>query len=254
MTDNLSYLSHVELLDEPRFEAAESPPPKFTDEAQVVAVRAQLTEFSDTVSADLRRTIADGMLLAQLAADKVAADREASNLSQDVFAWYKKYVEVLKKIGWVLTVEDLDFKDADNSVVSLHRAIIPVLTAMLGPQLAVLPMVISVLRGLEEMDQNSPWITLFDRSSQHAQGAKFQVGYVTANAQGDPQMVLACFGVDARRKITQVLFLKSSVDQATIKKASTTLTNTVAGLNDTKAIIRDRVKLVINDSIMSVDI
>ena len=96
------------------------------------------------------------MLLAQLAADKVAADRQASNASQDVFAWYNKYVEVLKNIGWVLTDAELDFKDADNSVVSLHTAIIPVLTAMLGP-MAALPMVISVLRGLEQMDKNSPW-------------------------------------------------------------------------------------------------
>ena len=257
MTEKLSssaraYLNNLDLPPQPRgasFEAA----PEFTGKDQVVAVAAQLTEFTDAVSADLRKTISDGMLLAQLAADKVAADKEATNASQDVFAWYKRYVEVLKNIGWVLTDEDLDFKDADNSVVSLHKAIIPVITAMLGP-MAVLPMVISVLRGLEEMDKNSPWITLFDHSSQHAQGAKFQVGYVSANAQGDPQMVLACFGIDARRRITQVLFLKSSIDQATIRKASTTLTNTVDRLNASKDVIGSRVGPFINDFIKSVDI
>jgi hypothetical protein len=253
MTNRLSssaraYLTNLDLPSQPRgasFEAA----PEFTGERQVVTVGAQLTEFGEAVSADLRKMIADGMLLAQLAADK-----EASKNPQDVFAWYNKYVEVLKNIGWLMKDLEFQIEKVDNSVVSLHRAIIPVIAAMLGAQVAVLPLVLNVLRGLEEMNKDSPWITLFDQSSQHAQGAKFQVGYVDANAQGEPQIVLVCFGIDARRRITQVLFLKSTADEATVKKGSTTLANTVDRLNASKDVIGGRVGPFINDFIKSVDI
>src|SRR5215831_20847644 len=46
--------------------------PKFVDAPQTVAVGAQLAEFTDKVPPDLRAAISDGLLLAQLAANKAA--------------------------------------------------------------------------------------------------------------------------------------------------------------------------------------
>ena len=46
-------------------------------------------------------------------------------------------------------------------------------------------------------------VTLFDRSSQHAHGAKFQLAYVDADKMGQPQIALLCFGIRASRTITQ---------------------------------------------------
>jgi hypothetical protein len=52
------------------------------------------------------------------------------------------------------------------------------------------------------MNADSPWITLFDRSSSHASGAKFQLGFVDA----DDAMVtvrLVALAINAERRITQ---------------------------------------------------
>ena len=92
--------------------------------------------------------------------------------------------------------------------------------ALLGPQAAAASIVIEVLNGLGEIDRSAPWITLFDRSSQRSSGASFQVSHVDADASGEPQVVLACFSIEASQDITQVLFFKLTAQNARVRKAS----------------------------------
>jgi hypothetical protein len=171
---------------------------------QAMVVGGQLAEFSKAVPAELRSAVADGMLLAQLAANKATAQ------AGDVFQWYDKYVEVLQNVGWQIHDVQFQRQQLDGQDLDVHEAIIPVVAAMLGPQLAAASLVLNLLQGLQQMDKDRPWITLFDRASQHASGAKFQVAYVDADALGQPQIALACFGIRAERTITQVLFFKFS--------------------------------------------
>jgi hypothetical protein len=220
----------------------------FSDKKQAVAVGGQLAEFTEAVSPDLRTAISDGILLAQLAANKATAK------SGDVFKWYDKYVEVLQNIGWQL--QDFDFRrqQVDNQHVDMHEALIPVIAAMLGPQVAAASIVLSILQGLQQMDKSRPWITLFDRASQHAHGAKFQVSYVDADATGQPQIALLCFGIKAQRTITQVLFFKSSEDSAEVKKAEAKLAVSLARLNSAKEALAERVTPFVADFIKNVEI
>ena len=99
-----AYVSGLDLPEiGPRFESAEPEAPvQFDASPQAVAVGAQVAAFSAAVSADSRSAIADSLLLAQLAADK------AADSTSDVLAWYRKYVEVLKRVGWL--VESMEFK------------------------------------------------------------------------------------------------------------------------------------------------
>ena len=220
----------------------------FSEAPQAVVVGSQLTEFSAKVSADARSAIADSMLIAQLAANK-AADAAA-----DVFAWYRKYIEVLQKVGW--KVQDMEFQtqQVSDKNLGVHSAIIPVLMAMLGPGVAAASLVISVLNGLKEMDSSSPWITVFDRASQHAHGAKFQVSYVDADAEGAPQISVMCFGIDAQRTVTQVLFFKFSQDSAEFKKANGKLAMSLAQLAEAREVIAQRVHPFIADYVKGLDI
>ena len=232
----------------PRLEGVERRPVEFRDARQAVVVGAQLTEFTENVSPDLRLAVADSILLAQLGANKAASK------SKDLMRWYRKYTEILQTIGWQL--QDLEFQaqEVSDKSADVHRAILPVITAMLGPAAAAASMVVSVLEGLQQMDANSPWITLFDQTSQHASGAKFQVSYVDANDRGDMEITLVCFGIEARRTITQVLFFKISSQSAKLKKAMGTLSVNTARLTSLQDVIAQRVLPFLSDNIKSIAI
>lgn len=241
------YVMKLDLPDAgPAFEAAT--PLEFSDEHEAVAVGAQLTEFTAAVPAGVRGAIADSILLAQLAANKITTQTE------DVFRWYDKSIELLQNIGW--QVRDLDFQAQQVSDQKgwVHKEMIPVLALLLGPQAAAASIVIAVLTGLQNMDSSSPWITLFDQASQHARGAKFQVSYVDADAQGEPEISLLGFGIQAERTITQVLFFKASAQSAEVKKASAKLAVSMERLNSAKDALAGRVQPYIADYVKNMDI
>lgn len=231
----------------PSYEAV-AEPPHFTAGREVVAVGAQLTEFSDKVSAELRPLIANSMLLAQLAANKATAQ------ASDVFAWHLKYRDVLSNIGWRIQASDEQVQNVSNQNLGVHKAIIPVLTAMLGPGVAAVSMVVSVLRGLSEMDTSSPWITLFDQSSQSAKGARFQISYVDVDEHGEPAISLLAVGIQADRTITQVLFFKFSAQKAELRKSTSALGTTAARLMADKDVIAGRVQSFISDFVKNIEI
>jgi hypothetical protein len=225
-----------------------APPVQFSEEKEAVAVGAQLAEFAKSVLPELRSAISNSMLLAQLAANK-AADQ-----SEDVFAWYHKYIEVLQNIGW--EVKDLDFqaRSFDGAATTMHKALIPVITTMLGPEVAAASIVISALNALKDTDTAQPWITLFDRTARHASGAKLQISYVNADELGEPTITLICVGVVADRTITQVLFFKFSDQSADVKKASGKFSLSSERLMDNRDVISSRVQPFITEYIKKIDI
>jgi hypothetical protein len=221
---------------------------EFSGGREALAVGAQLAEFSDAVPTSLRGPITDCILLAQLAANKAAGDAE------DVFRWYDKYLEVLQNIGW--TTRNLEFQTQQVSAEhgDVHKEIIPVIAMMLGPQVAAVSIVVGVLNGLQNMDKSTPWITLFDRASQHAHGAKFQVSFVDADADGQPEISLLCFGIQADRSITQVLFFKFSAQSAEVKTATGKLGVSMERLTGARDAIAARVKPFIEDYVTNLEL
>lgn len=235
----------------PSLEAVEAPappPPQFTSKREVVAVGPQLAEFSDAVPMELRPLISNSMLLAQLAATK------ATEASDSVFDWHVKYRDVLSQIGWSVQGSEAQVQQLGNQDLGVHKAIIPVLTALLGPAVAAVSLIISVLQGLNDMNKDSPWITLFDQSSQHARGAKFQISYVDADGNGAPAISLLAIGIQADRTITQVLFFKFSSQHAELRKSTSTLSTSALRLTTDRAVIEGRVGTFISDFVKNVQI
>lgn len=225
--------------------------PSFVEAPQAIAVGAQLTEFSAAVSPEIRAAVSDSLLLAQLAANKSASKPDAPI---EVFAWYDKYIEVLKGIGWRVVDFEQQTQEVSTHNSGVHSAIIPVVTAMLGPAVAAGSMVVSILQGLQEMDASSKWITVFDRASRHARGAKFQVGHVDVGEDGDPVIKVACFSIDAGRDVTQVLFFRFSTSSAQLRKAAGTFATGRARLLDAQVPIAERVKPFIAEFVRNVEI
>ena len=228
--------------------AAEPPKVAFTSAKEVVAVGPQLAEFSDKVPVDLRPAISNTMLLAQLAADKSASQ------SDNVLDWHAKYREVLSKVGWQVNDAQDQLRQITDKNLSVHKAIIPVLTALLGNAAAAASMIVTVLKGLEDMDKDSPWITLFERQSQHAKGAKFQLSYVDADSSGAASIKLLSCAIKADRTITQVLFFKFSAQHAEMHDRSTELSTNRDILNAGKDSIAAKVGGFINDFVAGIEI
>lgn len=213
----------------------------------VVVVGSQLTEFAPAVDVSSRSAIADSLLLAQLAANKGAP-------ANDVFAWYNKYTEVLMNLGWRLTNADFQAQALHSRDADVHEEIIPIVTALLGPQVAAVSLVVDILKGLRNMDKGQPWITLFDQNSSHASGAKFQISYVDMGADGNPAVSAAFFSIQAERSVTQVLFLKFSEQRAELRKASGDMSISASLLAAAGPAIGARVREFVGRFVSNVDI
>ncbi|NLD68692.1 MAG: hypothetical protein GX644_07725 [Limnobacter sp.] len=223
------------------------PPDPMADAPRAIAVGAQLAEFTDAVPAEQRSAIADCLLLAQLAANKAARPEH------DLEAWHDTYLRVLQNLGWLQGSMEFRRRAVDESSGDVHRAILPVLTAMLGPAAAASSMVVAVLDGLQSMNRDSRWISLFDRASAHSRGAKFQLGLVDAE-QGRLTLRLAAVAIDAMRQITQVLFFKLARSEARLIVAQGELSVDAARLGQVREAVAARVGPYLLENIARIEI
>ena len=187
------------------------PPPDFRAVHQAVTVGSQMAEFSAAVPQSVRPAISNGLLLGQLAADKATAG------NQDPVAYFNAFNGVMKKIGWEVTDRGLNEQTISDKDAELNKAIIPIVTAIFGPGAAAGSIIIAVLKGLESMDQDAPWITVFEQKSNKAKAANFGPTYVDAGAGGGASLKTAYFTLQASSNLTQVLFFKFSTADATMK-------------------------------------
>jgi hypothetical protein len=223
--------------------------PSFTAERQAVAVGSQIAEFDPVLAPALRADLGNALLLAQLAADKAAGSPP-----QDFIGWYRAYVGALKRIGWI--VGDLDFREqalsADGALV--HKEIIPVVTAFLGPAASAVSIVVGLLNSLQAIQADQPWITLFQSESQTLNGAKFQINIVGEDQNGDPSINVLAVGIKASQRITQVLFFKAQQQSTRLEKAAATMSMPAALLGKIREVLADRVEVYVADNIKNIEI
>lgn len=185
-----------------------------TAKDQATVVGSDVISFVRGVTAERREAIINSALLAQLVAQKKVADPNR------VYEWYDAYFDVLTHLGWV--VQDRSFAEYHESSQNFeaHKAILAVATALLGPAPAALALVKTTIEALHSMDEDSPWITIFNRESQTAKNARFQISLVEQEEQGQFFVSLMAFGLEASTRITQVLFFKARANEATLRHYS----------------------------------
>jgi hypothetical protein len=202
-------------LHRPRFLTTEQP---FTPEAAVdqsVIVGSDIISFTSGVTAERREAITNSALLAQLVATKQVPD------SADIAAWYDAYFDVLTRLGWVLQDRGFSTFEPSSQQADVAVAILDIAAALLGgPATIAYRAVKATLDGLRRMHENSPWITLFERESHHANTARFQIGLAHRAETGDFLVTLMAFSLEARSSFSQVLFFKFRQEAATLKHYS----------------------------------
>lgn len=198
---------------------AEAPPVELKDtQAQALVVGSSLIAAAENVPADVRKDLVNCTLFAQLAASGSVAD------PTNVTEWYRVYFSALATLGWAQNGTIFREFDKKGSSFETHKSIIKVLTLALGPQVAAVTLVTETLNALQSMNEDSPWITLFDRQSVATKTAKFQVATAQYADSGMLQIALVAFDLKAKAKLTQVLFFKASSSSVSLKYAEGTAT------------------------------
>jgi len=204
-------------------------------EAQSLVVGSGLISATENVPVQTREDLINCTLFAQLAASGAVPSQEK------VSEWYSAYFRVLKVLGWAQS--DIQFQDYKFSGMNAetHKAIMQVLAFMLGPQAAALVVVQTALNALESMNENSPWITLFDQHSRSEKFARFQVATAQIDSNGLLQIALVGFQLKAKSTLTRGLFFKFSTSSMAIKYAAGKATIYEAVLAKQRADIAQRI-------------
>ena len=123
----------------------------------------------------------------------------------------------MKKIGWQVISSGLTQQTISDKNAELHKAIIPIVAAIFGPGATASSIIIAVLKGLQSMDRDAPWITVFQKKSTKVRAANFGLSYVDGGAGGGATLKAAYFALQASDKLTQVLFFKFHSSDGTMK-------------------------------------
>jgi len=203
-------------------------------EAQSLVVGSGLIIAAENVPVQTREDLINCTLFAQLAASGAVSS------PKNVAEWYDAYFRALTALGWAQS--DTQFQDYKfNSMnAEAHKAIMQVIAVLLGPQAVALVVVETALDALQSMNENSPWITLFDQQSRSEKFARFQVATAQLDSNGLLQTALVCFQLKAKSTLTQVLFFKFSSSSTTLKYAAGKATIYEAALADQRAAIVER--------------
>ena len=231
------FIREVRLPAAPRLKRAltDEPPIELkATEAQSLVVGSGLIIAAENVPVQTREDLINCTLFAQLAASGAVSS------PQEVAEWYDAYFKTLTALGWAQS--DTQFQEYKFSSVNAeaHKAVMQVIAALLGPQAVALAVVKTALDALQSMNENSPWITLFDQQSRSEKFARFQVATAQLDSNGLLQTALVGFQLKAKSKLTQVLFFKFSSSATTLKYAAGKATIYEAALADQRVEIAQR--------------
>lgn len=231
------------------YEGGTAKPPDFSAPKLAVTIGSQIASFSEGIGAPQREAISNAFLFAQQVADQKIEDDPSATSS----LWYATYVDVLSRIGWTREEDSHSLRKISGASARVHDAIIPVVTAALGPTAAASAVVVQVLEGLSSIDEDRPWIVLFNRSSQRAHAAQFQVSHVDMDG-ATPRIRLVAFELDAERDLSQVLFFRFSNDRAKLRHFETKASVDEPTFSEVAPILRERLAERARDFILSIDL
>lgn len=195
---------------------------------------SNLIQFPPTASAEIRSSIA----LSLLAAQRVATDDSVILTPQQ---WIDRHNTVLTNLNWMCAAAEgvkMEFKDVGAAV---HNAIIPFLSAALGPFAGAAALILTAFKQLQAMNANDPWITLFHRNSRHFDSMLYQFSAVQV-AENQASLRLASARIGASFESTQVLFFKIEQVKARFDSAGQTFSADVDLLAEMNQLLKKKMK------------
>jgi hypothetical protein len=184
---------------------------------QATVVGSDVISFVKGVTPEQRNDIVNASLLAQLVASKKVAGPTAL---PDVVRWYEEYFDVLSHIGFVIQDKGFANYEEKSQDFEAHKAILELAAVLLAGAPGALAVLKATLGALEKMAGDSPWITLYNRESRSGNTARFQVSLVDQDENALFLVSLIAFGLEAKSKVTQVLFFKFKKNEVKLQHRS----------------------------------
>jgi len=236
-----TYVSSINLDGTPRGVIAQSAATEASEVFEQAKTQAQVVgsgvfSFAQGVDAAMREAISDSALLAQLVANK------RSDFHKQPLEWFKIYGEVLENVGWTLQENGWTEYPVSGTGVEVNEQIVAVMTAILAPAAGALSIITATVNALKAMNPGSSWFTIFNRESQKAQIARFQIGLVEQKEGGGVLVTLLACLVEAENTITQVLFFKFTSSSAKFSANNSSVSINRAALTDLGPSIRTKVR------------
>jgi hypothetical protein len=185
---------------------------------------SNLVSAEEGVSALTKSVVALSLLAAQRVADN---DEGVKSPDQ----WIQRYNDVLVNLNWSQEHQSYVTREFDRQDFAVHQAIVPLLQTALGGAAGAMSMIASVLTQLQEIEKNSPWITLFDSQSQRFDVNEYLFTTIDEN-DGLARLSMAAARFGAEYGKTHVLFFKVTQLNARFDMAESRMTSNVALLEE----------------------
>lgn len=206
-----------------------------------------LIDFKNTSDVVLRSSISLALLFASRVATKAVAQGDG-----DEDDWLAQYTQALTGIGFRISGMNIVHSEIKKKNVSVHKAILPLLTLSFGGA-AVGPVILQALKSLDEMDEQSPWITLFDRQTRRFDVSEMHFAAVNASAI-DTTIQYAIARLHVETGETTILFFKLSETGARFDSTATTLIADNGLLASIEPKLRNKLLSIIDDTIAGAEI
>jgi hypothetical protein len=206
-----------------------------------------IVSFVSSVNGQSREDILNSTLIAQLAANK------KHPIEKNLKAWYDKYVEVLRNIGWVIENAEINRYEVKQSLYEVENVIIDILSASFGQN--YIELIKKILESLKKMSEaNDNRIKVFEKNTQSMSKGCFQISLVTEE-NGAVSMKLGTFLITSKNKITKILFIKLKSDETKLEYASSqaTLSSTIYSSAARQAVI-DKLNLDMQNYVAEIEI
>jgi hypothetical protein len=183
-------------------------------------------------------------LVMQNAADKLFPKED------QLFEWYKCYVDGLSKLGWVTQNKNMQEVRITKIGLTMDQVALEIVAGLIGPNPAAILANVAK-KAIEEVKKNPEAIQIFDKNKKLGAQAKFDIAPVWVDNRGQANMILNCISLDARESTHGILFWKSTKQSTIIKSGAvrTYLDNkTFSGLRETlyKKYLKNAEKFIID--------
>jgi hypothetical protein len=205
-----------------------------------------LIDFSGVPSAEVRAGVSLSMLFASRVAN--TATKAAGNEDE----WLAAYTSSLASLGFMNSGMAVVKSRFSRTGIEVHKSIIPFLTIAFGGA-TIGPVILAALLNLQSMNENSPWITLFERESKRFNIREMHFAAVNSTPL-DTSIRYAIARLNVDFVVTSVLFFKVTDATADYQSATTTMTANNSLLAVTEGDLRLRLGQMTKKFILAADI
>lgn len=215
--DTRSFLESADLGDVTEtFSALEGTALNLDQLPPAVVSGTTLIDFSQVPSLAVRAGVSQAMLFASRVATK------AMKSGDDEDDWLAAYTSNLAQLGFTISGSAVTTSTFKKTGVEVHKAIIPFLTIAFGGA-ALGPVILAGLQNLQTVNENAPWITLFDKETRRFEAQEMHFAAVSST-ETDTVVRYAIARLHLASSVTSILFFKLSKTEAKFESATKTMT------------------------------